>query len=311
MDITFKEGLELFKAVQGLTQTDEADEAYGDHIEEIDPDDALPFGEMMESQVDTWQDIPEMPEHVYGDHARNVRASDENFGGIMDDARRMVVSTVRGAVNRLTGDINGKIRGVNNRVVNNSRRLNGHDAQLRRIRSVVNKQTRVVRKSTRNLFINAALAAASGLPGIKAYSWETGETQQAEFKSRADVAKSLETLTIPTKLEQDPLTDQPVTPTQATLNASFDKLEDQQGEIITAINQLFTELEEVKAKAETHAADVDKVAALKVKNTIIDLAKLVPSQLSNEKQALYETAMKFFFGGSGTTGTGISINASL
>lgn len=300
-----KELKEIFDApIFGESYEDEDD--YRDEVR----DPVEPYGEI---HFDDDGDVDiSVDEAIFGEPYQQRYNSDSEpaYGGIMDDVRRLVTSHTRSVVNSLTGNLSGQIRSVKKQTSANRRVINSLAQQQKYLARNMRKTKSVAMKGTRNLLINAGLSAAAALPGIKAYKRQGSVEQTAEFEAREALSEALNDLTIPTALTQASLTAQGGSYDATALNNSFDDLKDKQAEMITVINQLMTELADVKAKAETHAASVGKAKKIYVANSVIDLMSLLPGQWANEKQALYEFIMKWVFGQSSSNGSGASFNLS-
>lgn len=203
------------------------------------------------------------------------------------------------AVKKAINTVNTRVNGINARVNTNSNAINA----LRR------QQSAVVSSYKRGKYMQAALSAAQSLPGIQAHNFFFSPEHKETLSTLGAFAEAVEYITIPAAITATPLSAVTGAYDQAALQALITGLTADRDALITAVNSLASELDQLKGKGEElHAAVEDYEPFFAQASTVMQIAKLVPSQLDDQERSWVESALKIVFGVAKVGGSSLSLS---
>lgn len=308
--INLREAMGLFNELRNLSNAIPKGDPLDDPSVVAITFDELPAGQPDFSMIDEGDEIsymmPEAPV-FYGDPAH---------GGPVDAVMNTVRSYVANAIKSL-GAATGKELATVKRSVNAvGVRVNSNNARINTLNNTVTnlrrQQAAVVNSYKRSKYLQAALSAAQALPGIQAHNFFFTPEHKSTLEALAGFAEGAEAMTIPAALDGATVGAVGGSFNQAELQAIVTALVGDRDDLIATVNAISDELATLKAKGEELHASTDAYRAYFAQpSTIMQVAKLVPSQLDDQEKSWVEAGLKILFGAAKAGGTGSTLSISI
>lgn len=220
-----------------------------------------------------------------------VASAIKNLGG----ATAKELSAVKRSINAITQRVNG----INSRVNTNSNS----------IMALKRQQSAVVSSYKRSKYMQAALSAAQSLPGIQAHNYFFTPEHKDLLASIEGFGEAVEGMTLPAEVSGTALAAAPAAYDQAVMQSHLTALASDRDDLIAAVNALRAELDKLKGKGEELAVAAEDYAPYFAQaSTVMQIAKLVPSQLDDQERSWVEAALKIVFGAAKVGGSSLSLS---
>lgn len=225
-----------------------------------------------------------------------------NVAGAAEVAQVAATTSLKEVVDRVNGLLN-QVKDNSGRVRSVASQVSGANSRIRRLQQLVSghgaRLMKLEQGETQNEWEKMMLSVAQILPGLRAYNlFSSAKYKAKDTALKAFAAAAQTTLTS----DADDVSLSAVTAvtgnTIADINAAIDALEARDDAILEQLNALNTDLRAIvvafgEAGLEDAIADWETANA---PSTVIDLARLLPSQIRNEKAALIEAFAKYVLG---------------